>query len=186
MRGCTASQPARSAREPRDALDRFGLDAVADALPDSPAAGHPPAPVAGRGLLHGPEILILDEPTSGVDPVARDSFWEHARRSGARDGVTIFVSTHFMNEAERCDRISLMHAGRMLAVDTPQEIREARGAASLEDAFIAYLEEATGGEEAAASAAAGAGPSRTAEARRPLRPRRASASAGSWPSRAAR
>ena len=97
--------------------------------------------------LHRPEVLILDEPTSGVDPAARDMFWRHLGELARRDGVTIFVSTHFMNEAERCDRISLMHAGRTLAVGTPEEIRETRGAASLEDAFIAYLLEATGGEE---------------------------------------
>ena len=73
--------------------------------------------------LHRPEVLILDEPTSGVDPAARDMFWRLLGDLSRRDGVTIFVSTHFMNEAERCDRISLMHAGRVLAVGTPKEIR---------------------------------------------------------------
>ena len=72
-------------------------------------------------VLHEPEILILDEPTSGVDPVARDGFWELLIDLSRKQGVTIFVSTHFMNEAERCDRISLMHAGRVLATDTPAE-----------------------------------------------------------------
>lgn len=65
-------------------------------------------------------------------------------RSSRRDKVTIFISTHFMNEAERCDRISLMHAGKVLASGTPQELVEKRGAASLEEAFIAYLQEAAG------------------------------------------
>jgi ribosome-dependent ATPase len=64
--------------------------------------------------------------------------WRHLGELARRDGVTVFVSTHFMNEAERCDRISLMHAGRTLAVGTPREIRETRGAASLEDTFVAY------------------------------------------------
>src|SRR5581483_4426086 len=92
--------------------------------------------------LHRPEVLILDEPTSGVDPAARDRFWRLLVEMSRRDGVTIFLSTHFMNEAERCDRVSLMHAGRVLAVGPPAELRASRGAESLEDAFIAYLEEA--------------------------------------------
>ncbi|WP_018410672.1 ribosome-associated ATPase/putative transporter RbbA [Methyloversatilis thermotolerans] len=95
-------------------------------------------------VIHAPDMLILDEPTSGVDPVARDEFWRLLVELSRRDGVTIFVSTHFMNEGERCDRISLMHAGRVLASDTPAALIEARGAASLEEAFISWLEEATG------------------------------------------
>ena len=89
-------------------------------------------------------MLILDEPTSGVDPVARDRFWELLIELSRNEGVTIFVSTHFMNEAERCDRISLMDSGRVLATDTPAGLIAARGAATLEDAFIGYLEEASG------------------------------------------
>jgi ribosome-dependent ATPase len=95
-------------------------------------------------IVHEPEILILDEPTSGVDPLARDRFWEALIDLSRNQAVTIFVSTHFMNEAERCDRISLMDSGRVLATGTPAELIKARGAATLEDAFISYLEEATG------------------------------------------
>jgi len=95
-------------------------------------------------IVHEPEILILDEPTSGVDPLARDRFWEALIDLSRNQGVTIFVSTHFMNEAARCDRISLMDSGRVLATGTPAELIQARGVASLEDAFISYLEEATG------------------------------------------
>jgi ribosome-dependent ATPase len=95
-------------------------------------------------IVHQPEMLILDEPTSGVDPLARDRFWELLIDLSRNQGVTIFVSTHFMNEAERCDRISLMDAGRVLATDTPANLIKARGVATLEDAFISYLEEATG------------------------------------------
>uniref|UniRef100_UPI0006676839 ABC transporter permease n=1 Tax=Klebsiella aerogenes TaxID=548 RepID=UPI0006676839 len=84
----------------------------------------------------------LDEPTSGVDPVARDMFWQLMVDLARQDRVTIFISTHFMNEAERCDRISLMHAGKVLASDTPQALVEQRGSASLEEAFIAWLQEA--------------------------------------------
>src|SRR5690606_39726225 len=89
----------------------------------------------------------LDEPTSGVDPVARDGFWRILIELARRDGVTIFVSTHFMNEAERCDRISLMHAGKVLVSDAPARLIERRGVDSLEDAFIAYLEDAAAEQE---------------------------------------
>jgi ribosome-dependent ATPase len=92
-------------------------------------------------------MLILDEPTSGVDPVARDAFWRTLIDLSRDDGVTIFLSTHFMNEAERCDRISLMHQGRVLAVAAPQELVKQRGSTSLEEAFISYLEEAGGQEK---------------------------------------
>jgi ribosome-dependent ATPase len=94
--------------------------------------------------LHRPEVLILDEPTSGVDPAARDMFWRLLAELSRRDGATIFVSTHFMNEAERCDRLSLMHAGKVLAVGAPDELRRGRGTASLEEAFVGYLEDASG------------------------------------------
>ena len=96
-------------------------------------------------IVHEPEILILDEPTSGVDPLARDRFWEALIDLSRRQDVTIFVSTHFMNEAERCDRISLMNSGRVLATGTPAQLVVSRRAATLEEAFISYLEEATGG-----------------------------------------
>ena len=93
-------------------------------------------------VVHNPEILILDEPTSGVDPVARDDFWQLLIELSREQGVTIFISTHFMDEAARCDRISLMHAGRILASNTPAGLCETRQAETLEEAFIGYLEEA--------------------------------------------
>lgn len=123
-------------------LQRFGLTAVADALPDSLPLGLRQRLQLAVAVIHKPEMLILDEPTSGVDPIARDIFWEHLIRLSREDGVTIFISTHFVNEAERCDRISLMHAGRILAVGEPTTLREARNAADLTEAFIGYLEDA--------------------------------------------
>ncbi len=92
-------------------------------------------------IVHEPDLLILDEPTSGVDPLARDAFWQLLVGLSREHGVTIFVSTHFMNEAERCDRIAMMHAGRVLASGTAAELIADRGAATLEEAFIAYLEQ---------------------------------------------
>lgn len=90
-------------------------------------------------VIHRPELLILDEPTSGVDPIARDAFWQLLIKLSRQDGVTIFISTHFMNEAERCDRVSLMHAGRLLVTDTPAMLMESQQAETLEESFIAYL-----------------------------------------------
>ncbi|HBK08671.1 MAG TPA: multidrug ABC transporter ATP-binding protein [Acetobacteraceae bacterium] len=104
-------------------------------------------------IVHEPELLILDEPTSGVDPLARDRFWELLIELSRDQDVTIFVSTHFMNEAERCDRISLMDSGHVLATDTPASLIRARDAACLEDAFISFLEEASGPRAAPAAAA---------------------------------
>lgn len=95
-------------------------------------------------VIHEPEVLILDEPTSGVDPAARDDFWRLLFELSREQGVTIFLSTHFMNEAERCDRISLMHAAKVLAVGTPAELQEQFAGATLEDAFVTCLEQAQG------------------------------------------
>jgi ribosome-dependent ATPase len=92
-------------------------------------------------IVHEPEMLILDEPTSGVDPMARDEFWDLLIDLSRDQGVTIFISTHFMNEAARCDRIALMDAGSVLAIGTPAALTKARRCANLEDAFISYLEE---------------------------------------------
>jgi ribosome-dependent ATPase len=121
---------------------RFGLDPIMEALPDSLPLGQRQRLQLAVALIHGPDLLILDEPTSGVDPVARDGFWEHLVELSRRDKVTIFVSTHFINEAARCDRISLMSAGKVLVIDTPDGVVKKRGSHSLEDAFIGYLEDA--------------------------------------------
>ncbi len=133
---------------------RFGLDQIMDALPDSLPLGQRQRLQLAVALIHGPDLLILDEPTSGVDPVARDGFWEHLVDLSRRDKVTIFVSTHFINEAARCDRISLMSAGKVLVIDTPDGVVKKRGAASLEDAFIGYLEDAEKKNKAAEPAPA--------------------------------
>lgn len=122
-------------------LERFGLDRYTDALASSLPLGIRQRLSLAVATIHQPEILILDEPTSGVDPVARDSFWALLIDLSRGEGVTIFVSTHFMNEAERCDRIALMHAGKVLATDTPHALMASRDAASLDDAFVAYLED---------------------------------------------
>ncbi|GAA5232920.1 ribosome-associated ATPase/putative transporter RbbA [Verticiella sediminum] len=132
----------------QEMLERFDLGAVRDTLPDNLPLGIRQRLSLAVAMVHRPEMLILDEPTSGVDPVARDGFWRLLVELSRRDHVTIFISTHFMNEAERCDRISLMHAGKVLVSDTPAAIVEQRSARDLEEAFIAYLQEASGAEPA--------------------------------------
>ena len=124
---------------------RFELAGVMDALPDALPLGIRQRLSLAVAMIHAPQMLILDEPTSGVDPIARDAFWQILSDLSRKDEVTIFVSTHFMNEAARCDRISLMHAGKVLVSDTPAQIVRNRGACDLEEAFIGYLEDAAGG-----------------------------------------
>src|SRR6516162_9675301 len=147
-------------------LERYDLKDVADVKPESLPLGVKQRLQLAVAVLHRPPMLILDEPTSGVDPVARDVFWRTLIDLSRDGGVTIFLSTHFMNEAERCDRISLMHQGRVLAVGTPKELVERRGSDSLEDAFISYLEEAAAaGEKKAEPASEAAAPSSLTVAR---------------------
>lgn len=133
--------PAQGRRRVDDLIERFALAEHVDKL-----ASHVPLGIRQRlslavAIVHQPDLLILDEPTSGVDPLARDSFWELLIDLSRNQGVTIFVSTHFMNEAARCDRISLMDAGRVLATDTPENLVRTRGVATLEDAFIDFLKQ---------------------------------------------
>ncbi|PXX33598.1 MULTISPECIES: ribosome-associated ATPase/putative transporter RbbA [Burkholderia] len=123
-------------------VERFGLADALDALPERLPLGMRQRLSLAVAMVHKPELLILDEPTSGVDPVARDDFWRLMIELARHDRVTIFISTHFMNEAERCDRISLMHAGRVLASAAPAELVRMRGAGTLEEAFIGYLTDA--------------------------------------------
>ena len=122
--------------------DRFGLVEVMDMLPEALPLGIRQRLSLAVALIHCPDILILDEPTSGVDPIARDAFWQILSDLSRQEKVTIFVSTHFMNEAGLCDRISLMHAGKVLVSDTPAAIVKRRSATTLEEAFVAYLEDA--------------------------------------------
>ena len=137
----------------QEMVQRFGLEAVQGSLPDSLPLGMRQRLSLAVAMVHRPELLILDEPTSGVDPIARDNFWRLLVELSRRDGVTIFISTHFMNEAERCDRISLMHAGKVLDSDTPAALVAKRAAHTLEEAFIGYLVDAGGGTPAAPAAA---------------------------------
>ena len=150
--------PERIPDRVRAMTERFGLDESLDKLPDSLPLGIRQRLSLAVAMVHEPELLILDEPTSGVDPIARDDFWRLLISLSRRDRVTIFISTHFMNEAERCDRMSMMHAGRVLDSDRPAELVRKRGAKTLEEAFIGYLLEA-GGQAAAPPGLTGSGAS---------------------------
>jgi ribosome-dependent ATPase len=146
---------AEMARRVHRLLEEFGLDNYTDVLAEKLPLGVRQRLSLAVAVIHEPELLILDEPTSGVDPVARDKFWGLLISLSRDRGVTIFVSTHFMNEAARCDRISLMHAGQVLETGTPADIVASAEVQTLEEAFIRHLEHAT--------AAAGSG-ARTAPA----------------------
>ncbi len=137
-------------------IQRFGLEGRSAALPDTLPLGMRQRLSLAVAMVHRPELLILDEPTSGVDPIARDSLWHLMIDLARQDQVTIFISTHFMNEAERCDRVALMHSGRVLVTQVPAELKRRRHVATLEDAFIGYLREANGA--VAPTPATGPGP----------------------------
>jgi ribosome-dependent ATPase len=152
--------PERGKARVDELLKDFELESVADTLAESLPLGIRQRLSLAVAVLHEPEVLILDEPTSGVDPVARDGFWGLLIRLSRENGVTIFLSTHFMNEAERCDRMSMMHQGKVLAQGAPAALVAERKANTLEEAFIGYLEDAA----AANTAAAGTAPATAAEA----------------------
>lgn len=129
-------------------LQKFDLEEFKHELPQDLPLGIKQRLSLAVALVHQPQILILDEPTSGVDPIARDNFWRYLVQLSREDHVTIFISTHFMNEALRCDRISLMHAGKVLDSDTPANMILKRNTETLEQAFIEYLLDAGAGTKA--------------------------------------
>lgn len=138
---------ALTAQRLADLVPRFGLTEHLDQRADDLPLGLRQRLSLAVAVIHSPDILILDEPTSGVDPQARDDFWQLLLELSRRDRVTIFVSTHFMDEAMRCDRMSLMHAGKVLVTDTPAGIIAQSGTTSLEEAFISFISAALPPEE---------------------------------------
>ncbi|MBP8866767.1 MAG: ribosome-associated ATPase/putative transporter RbbA [Propionivibrio sp.] len=163
---------ARIPERVEEMLERFGLGDAQDSMPANLPLGIRQRLSLAVAMVHKPEMLILDEPTSGVDPVARDMFWQLMIDLSRQDHVTIFISTHFMNEAARCDRISLMHAGKVLVSDKPAELIRLRAAKTLEQAFIAYLEEASASTARKEPGPEAIPPSPASESVAPIRPRR--------------
>jgi len=122
------------------AIEQFAL--VPKAISGQLPGGYKQRLAMAAGLLHQPEILFLDEPTSGIDPLARRAFWRTITAL-AQGGTTIIITTHFMEEAEYCDRIAIQDAGKMLALGTPKQVREQAGdvGADMNSAFIAIVEQ---------------------------------------------
>jgi ribosome-dependent ATPase len=123
-------------------VKHFSLADVLDAMPDNLPLGIRQRMSLAVAMVHKPELLILDEPTSGVDPIARDMLWQLMVDLSRNDQVTIFISTHFMDEGARCDRISLMNDGKVLVTGVPAELVRQRGLPTLEATFISYLKDA--------------------------------------------
>ncbi|WKL55121.1 ribosome-associated ATPase/putative transporter RbbA [Pseudomonas kielensis] len=145
---------AQSATRIEELIQRFDLGSIAGQQSGALPLGLRQRLSLAVAVLHRPEVLILDEPTSGVDPAARDDFWRLLIELSREQGVTIFLSTHFMNEAQRCDRISLMHAGKVLACDTPAALQQQFAGDTLEDAFVRCLQDAQDASPAAPPPAA--------------------------------
>jgi ABC-2 type transport system ATP-binding protein len=142
------------------ALEQFELRSLSRLPSGQLPGGYKQRLSMAAALLHEPDILFLDEPTSGVDPLARREFWQRITAL-ARQGVTVIVTTHFMEEAEYCDRIVILDAGQVLAQGTPAVVRKrARPqpdrTPTMEDAFIAIVEEARGKARAEPDARGGA------------------------------
>jgi len=132
-------------------LEQFELAPQRDAQAGLLPGGFKQRLAMAAGLLHEPEILFLDEPTSGIDPLARRAFWRRITAL-ANAGVTIIVTTHFMEEAEYCDRILIQDAGRVLAIGTPQAVREQADADDMNAAFIGIVERARAATQTARAA----------------------------------
>jgi len=116
-------------------LARLGLESQRDTLVRSLPLGWRQKLAFSVAMVHRPRIVFLDEPTGGVDPITRRQFWEMIYRA-AGDGTTVFVTTHYMDEAEYCDRVSIMVDGAIAALDTPKGLKESFGVPTIEDVFV--------------------------------------------------
>jgi ABC-2 type transport system ATP-binding protein len=135
-------------------VETFELERYLDTSPDKLPLGYKQRLALACSLMHRPPVLFLDEPTSGVDPITRREFWTHINGL-VRRGVTVLVTTHFMDEAEYCDRVALMYRAKVIALDSPDALKQraatdANPDPTMEDAFIALVEAADVGERTAA------------------------------------
>ncbi len=132
---------AREAREARKrvALSMAGLEEKRNTMTRLLPGGWKQRLALGCAILHEPPILFLDEPTSGVDPIARRMFWDLIYRLSGQ-GRTVFVSTHYMDEAEYCHRLALMYRGKVVALGSPAELKQAAGLATMEEVFVSVIE----------------------------------------------
>lgn len=133
--------PRKQIKERQEALiGQVGLEAFADKLTRELPLGFKQRLALGCALLHDPPIVFLDEPTSGVDPEARRGFWDLIYQT-VEMGKTVFVTTHFMDEAEYCHRVSIMREGKLIALDTPGNLKEAHGKGNMQDVFVELVKE---------------------------------------------
>ena len=126
---------ARIATRSTELIDRLGLHGVRDALVGSIPLGWKQKLAFSVAVIHEPAVVFLDEPTSGVDPITRRQFWEMIYTAASK-GTTVFVTTHYMDEAEYCDRVSIMVDGAIAALGTPNELKRQYGASTIEDVFV--------------------------------------------------
>jgi ABC-2 type transport system ATP-binding protein len=119
----------------QELLEQFSLTAYEDSLISALPLGWRQKLAFSVALLHRPKIVFLDEPTSGVDPITRRQFWELIYNAASR-GITVFVTTHYMDEAEYCDRVTIMHEGRIEALDTPRQLKYTYGTKNIYDLFL--------------------------------------------------
>lgn len=138
--GVYGLSPAEITRKQREILEKFGLQTYRNQLTASLPLGFKQRLALGCAMLHDPDILFLDEPTSGVDPDARREFWEMIHQT-AENGTTVFVTTHFMDEAEYCHRISIMSAGKIIAMDSPAQLKAHMGEDTIQKVFIKLLKD---------------------------------------------
>jgi len=120
-------------------LKMAGLDGLSKNLTYTLSGGWKQRLALGCAIMHEPQILFLDEPTSGTDPISRRRFWELIKAM-AKTGVTVFVTTHYMDEAENCDRLALIYKGEIIALGTPAKLKGDLALRSLEDVFVSLIE----------------------------------------------
>lgn len=128
--------PGKQIRErTAELLDQLGITEVKDTLIRNLPLGWRQKLAFSVAIFHRPEIVFLDEPTGGVDPITRRQFWEMIYET-AKQGITVFVTTHYMDEAEYCDRVSIMTEGKIMALDTPAALKKKFGVTSINDVFL--------------------------------------------------
>jgi len=142
--GVYSVPPREAARRRKELIEIVQLKGKERSLAGSLSGGWQQRLALACALLHRPRLLFLDEPTAGVDPMSRRNFWEILHRLAA-EGVTIFVSTHYMDEAEQCHTLGFMLQGRLIGCDTPEELKKRAGRDTMEDVFITFAGQEGGG-----------------------------------------
>jgi ABC-2 type transport system ATP-binding protein len=128
--------PAERVERITEVLDLVELTRFADDVVDNFSGGMRRRLEVARGLLHSPKVLFLDEPTLGLDPQTRNRIWEYLRRLADRDDMTVFMTTHYMDEAENCDRVAVIDQGAIVAIDTPAALKKQTGETTLDGVFL--------------------------------------------------